>query len=53
MTLVGSPPPPKKKQTNSLAVKIQGVSYSFDVAGSAYEHQIAPTPTNVKGEVLN
>ena len=33
-----------------LPVKIQGVSYSFDIAESEYDNQIALSPSNVKGE---
>jgi hypothetical protein len=33
-----------------LSVKIQGDSYSFDIAESDYDNQIALSPTNVKGK---
>jgi hypothetical protein len=33
-----------------LPVKIQGNSYSFDIAESEYDNQIALSPANVKGE---
>jgi hypothetical protein len=39
-----------KKKKNFLPVKIQGNSYSFDVAESEYDNQIALSPTIVKGE---
>jgi hypothetical protein len=32
----------------SLPVKIQRDSYSFDIAESEYDNQIAPAPTNFK-----
>jgi hypothetical protein len=35
-----------------LLLKIQVVSYSFDVAESHYKHQTALLPTNVKVEVF-
>ena len=31
-----------------LPVRIQGDSYSFVIAESEYDNQIAPSPTNVK-----
>jgi hypothetical protein len=33
----------------SLPVKVQGDSYSLDIAESEYCNQIAPSPTNFKG----
>jgi hypothetical protein len=36
----------------SLPVKIQDDSYSFDIAESEYDNQIAQTPTNVKGDEI-
>jgi len=44
MTLVG------KKKLFSFPVKIQGDSYSFDIAESEYDNQIALSPTNVMEE---
>jgi hypothetical protein len=32
----------------SPPVKIRGDSYSFDIAESEYDNEIAPTPTNFK-----
>ena len=43
ITLVG------KQKPFMLPVKIQGDSYSFDIADSKYNTQIAWSPTNVKG----
>ena len=40
----------KKKKIFWLPVKIQGDSYSFVIAESKYDNQIAPSPTNVKGK---
>ena len=36
-----------------LRVKLQSVSYSFDVADSEYDNQIALSPTVIKGEGTN
>jgi len=33
-----------------LSVKIQGNSYTFDIAESEYDNQNAMSPVNVKGE---
>ena len=39
-----------KTRKQLLPVKIQGDSYSFDIAESEYDNQIALSPTSVKGE---
>jgi hypothetical protein len=36
-----------------LRVKLQSASYSFDVAYSEYDNQIALSPTVIKGEGTN
>jgi hypothetical protein len=36
-----------------LPVKIQGDSYSFEIAKSKYDNQIALSPTSVKEKRLN
>jgi len=36
-----------------LRVKLQSVSYCFDVADSEYDNQIALSPTIIKGEGTN
>ena len=41
------------RQKNSLPVKIQGDSYSFNVAESKYDDQISLSHTNVKEKGLN
>jgi len=38
-----------KHKSFLLPVKIQGYSYSFDIAEFKYDTQIAWSPTNVKG----
>jgi hypothetical protein len=43
ITLVG------KQKSFLFPVKIQGDSYSFDIADSKYDTQTAWSPTNVKG----
>jgi hypothetical protein len=43
ITMVG------KQKSYMLPVKIQGDSYSFDIADFKYDTQIAWSPTNVKG----
>ena len=37
-----------EKKNISLPVKLQGDSYSFDIAESEYDYQIALSPANVK-----
>jgi hypothetical protein len=41
-----------KKKTFFASVKIQGDSYSFYIAESKYNNQIAPSPTNFKGGLI-
>ena len=43
----------RKKKKKSLPVKIQGDSYSFDIAESKYYKWIAPSPSSVKEKGLN
>jgi hypothetical protein len=48
ITLIGK----KTKKKFLLPLKIQGDSYSFDIAESKYDKQIALSPTSVKGGVI-
>ena len=40
------------RQFSSFPVKIQGDSYTFDIAESEYNNQIAPSPTIVMDEKI-